>query len=160
MSTPATRPRPPSFPKVPFSRQLTVADAPLAEGTDRAPVTLRMPLSPVIRGRGALPLVPTSILFADPSYNAALASAPFGQPKPIVPPKDKVDKPMPESRGALLAVLYADRGRVNRTGSVTFMMDVAFERKLEGLALLQVDPFPKVNGDIVGVPGTFDRAAR
>ncbi|HWJ41117.1 MAG TPA: hypothetical protein VNT29_08280 [Candidatus Limnocylindrales bacterium] len=127
----------------PTDSKLTIEESPLAKGTERAPVTLRMPLAPVQRSRGALPLAPTSLVFTDPAYNVALASAPVEQRLPIQPP----NVTLPDSRGALFAVLYADRARVNRRGSVTFMIDIAFERKLPDFARAQLPA--SVSGDIV-----------
>jgi hypothetical protein len=147
---PDTRKRRETF-ITPASSRLTIEDAPLAAGAARAPVTLRMPLAPVQRSRGALPLAPASLVFTDPAYNAALASAPVEHRAAIQPPAVT----LPESRGALFAVLYADRGRVNRKGSITFMLDVAFERRLADFAGLQVPD--SVNGDIVETTtGSFE----
>src|SRR4051794_8996583 len=118
--------------------------ATIAEGESRAPVTLHMPLAPVGRARGALPLVPTSLLFIDPAYDAALSSAPYVADGRL----DKGEGP----RGALVASFYADRRRVNRKGSITFMADVAYEKKLDGRAQL----LGGATGDLKDSKGAFD----
>ena len=147
---PQTRVKPSAFAQ-PSMSTLTVADASkLPEGDARAPVTLRFPLAPVITARGALPLVPTSILFIDPAYNASLASAPAEKRERIEPQGAS----LPNTRGALSAVFYADRNRVNRKASVTFMFDLAFEKKLDPRLRATV---PNLDGDIVlPVAGELD----
>lgn len=120
--------------------------ATLAEGGGRAPVTLHLPLSPVVRSRGALPLAPTSILFIDPAYDAGLSSAPAEDRGRI----SGSGAPLKEGRGALFAVLAADRAHVNRRGTITFMFDLAFERKADRAARMALDK-NKVDGDIVSV---------
>ncbi|MDP9190661.1 MAG: hypothetical protein M3P06_03050 [Acidobacteriota bacterium] len=100
--------------------------ADVATGASRAPVTLRIPLAPVIRSRGALPLAPTSLLFTDPAYDAGLSTAP-ARAEGV----NRVSATGFAARGALLLTLQADRGRINRRSSVTFMIDLAYEKKPE-----------------------------
>lgn len=97
----------------------------LPRGSDRPPVTLRMPLFAVTRERGALPLEPATVLFMDPAYDASLASPPVEHAERISPPDN-----LPTGRGDLLFVLSADRGRINRRGTVVFMVDLRFEKRL------------------------------
>jgi len=140
---PDSREKPSSFtpPKV---LDLTTSASSLAEGDARAPVTLRMPLAPVIRARGALPLAPASLLFVDPSYNAGLSSQPAEHRALLTKPA--AAPPLPASRGALTCSLYADRNRINRKASVTFMVDLAFEKKLDALSR---DVRTDADGDII-----------
>lgn len=127
----------------------TSAEPALAIGDARAPVTLRLPLAPVVRSRGALPLAPTSLLFIDPAYDIGLSSAPAED-------RARISAKGADSRGALTAVLYADRARINRRTSVTFMMDLAYEKKLDGRAERLVTP--EADGDIIkdSAEGTFN----
>lgn len=101
----------------------------LVEGSaERAPLTLRMPLYPVARARGALPLTPASLIFSDPAFDRDLAG----------PPVSSIDRLTPkggaDERGELRLILSADRGRVNRRGVVTLMLDVAYEQRMDELA--------------------------
>lgn len=116
--------------------------AKIPNGDDRAPVTLRIPLAPVVRSRGALPLAPTSLLFTDPAYDTGLSSAPAEDHGRVHAPGVQ----LPESRGALALTLYADRGGINRRSSVTFMIDLAYERKLDAKGAA---PFVGVDGDLI-----------
>ena len=102
----------------------------IAGGGERAPLTLRMPLYPVVHGRGALPLTPATLVFGDPAYDRDLASPPVSARKPVsvIAPGEL------DHRGDLRMTLYADRGRVNRRGVVTLMLDVAYERRMDELA--------------------------
>ncbi|MDP9993826.1 hypothetical protein J2W28_004471 [Variovorax boronicumulans] len=97
----------------------------LASGADRAPVTLRIPIFPVTRERGALPLQPSTVLFMDPAYDADLASPPVEHAARLASADG-----LPQGRGDLLFVLSADRGRVNRRSTVTFMADFRFEKRI------------------------------
>ncbi|MHC2566375.1 hypothetical protein [Bradyrhizobium liaoningense] len=115
---------------------LTVADPAqpeLAQGSDRAPVTLRMSLYPVTAIRGALPLTPASLLFADPAYDRDLAGPPSGDGKRLEL-TDAARQLLPSGRGDLKLVLTADRGQLNRRGTVTFMLDARFERPMDDIA--------------------------
>jgi hypothetical protein len=141
---------------LPFASNLTVdsnepVEVKIPQGEGRAPVVLRMPLAPVVRSRGALPLAPASIVFHDPAYDAGLSSAPARVFDRLAP-----DPGVPEGRGELTAVLYADRDRVNRRASITFMMDVAFEKKADGVTRLKLDEDQTIDGDIVKSDGAFD----
>ncbi|OYT88700.1 MAG: hypothetical protein CFE43_21175 [Burkholderiales bacterium PBB3] len=102
----------------------------IAGGGERAPLTLRMPLYPVVQARGALPLTPATLVFGDPAYDRDLASPPVSARKPVsvIAPGEL------DHRGDLRMTLYADRGRVNRRGVVTLMLDVAYERRMDELA--------------------------
>jgi hypothetical protein len=122
--------KPVTLPEMPL--ELSSKTTGLAKGDARAPVTLRMPLAPVIRTRGALPLVPTSLLFVDRSYDAGLSSAP-AQVNMLLP-KPTAVPPLTGERGAVGLTLYADRSRINRKASITFMIDLAFEKKLDAFA--------------------------
>ncbi len=117
-------------------------------GPDRPPVTLRFPLFPVIKAYGALPIVPTSLIFVDPAYDAGLASAPVEARGRIAAPNVQLE---PMGRGELACVLYADRARVNRSASITFMIDIAFEKKVDGLARATFS----ADGDIASYTGAF-----
>jgi hypothetical protein len=115
---------------------LTIADPnqpELAHGNDRAPVTLRMPLYPVIAIRGALPLTPATLLFTDPAYNRDLAGPPASDGKRLEL-TEAARKLLPAGRGDLKLVLSADRNQLTRRGTVTFMLDVRFERPMDDVA--------------------------
>jgi hypothetical protein len=95
---------------------LTIADPnlpELAHGNDRAPVTLRMPLYPVIAIRGALPLTPATLLFTDPAYNRDLAGPPASDGKRLEL-TDAAKKLLPAGRGDLKLVLSADRNQLSQ----------------------------------------------
>lgn len=111
---------------------LAITDqAALAVGDDRPPVTLRWTLPAVTAVRGGMPLLPTTLLFVDPAYETGLANPPH-EKSVLLDTKDV--KGLPANRGAARAVFSADRGRVNRRGSVAFMVDARFERPPEALA--------------------------
>jgi hypothetical protein len=99
----------------------------LPSGKDRTPVTLRMPLFAKQQDRGVLPLVPSTVLFVDPSYDADLGSKP-AEHRARLPDNPEI----PKGRGDLALVLSADRARAHRRGTVTFMVDLRFERAAEG----------------------------
>jgi hypothetical protein len=103
----------------------------LAVGKDRPPLTLRWTLPAVTAIRGGMPLLPSTLLFVDPAYEAGLANPPHE--KSVLVDTQGV-KDLPANRGAVRAFFSADRGRVNRRGSVAFMADVRFERLPEALA--------------------------
>lgn len=100
----------------------------IPHGRDRAPVTLRIPLFAVTREHGALPLEPATLLFMDPAYDAGLSSQPVEAALRI--PERALSVAMSRGRGDMRFVLSADRGRVNRGASITFMADLSFERRL------------------------------
>jgi hypothetical protein len=104
------------------------AEQAIPYGKDRAPVTLRFPLFAVTRERGAVPLEPATLLFMDPAYDAGLASQPVEAALRI--PEKSPSAAMPRGRGDMRLVFSADRARVNRGASVTFMADLSFERRL------------------------------
>ncbi|MBS0348036.1 MAG: hypothetical protein JSR69_16425 [Proteobacteria bacterium] len=104
------------------------AEQAIPYGRDRAPVTLRFPLFAVTRERGAVPLEPATLLFMDPAYDDGLASQPVEAALRI--PEKSSSAAMPRGRGDMRFVLSADRARVNRGASITFMADLSFERRL------------------------------
>jgi hypothetical protein len=91
-------------------------------------VTLRFPLWPVLRDRGALAFEQSSLVFTDPAYDAGLSAPPHEAGGRVT-----LDDPsqLPVGRGALLAVLAGDRARINRKGTLTVMADLRFEKRLE-----------------------------
>jgi hypothetical protein len=103
----------------------------LAVGTDRPPVTMRWTMPAVTAIRGGMPLLPTTLLFVDPAYEAGLANPPHEK---IALLDTKGVTNLPANRGAARVIFSADRGRVNRRGSVAFMLDARFERPSEALA--------------------------
>ena len=112
----------------------------LPKGDLRAPVTMRMPLHVVTASQGALPLVPTTVLFTDPSYDAGLSSPPVEDSKPVYLKENS-------GRGDLRTILSIDRARINRWSTITLMADLRFEKRLpEHTRAVIAD---KVNGDIV-----------
>jgi hypothetical protein len=118
-------------------------DNALTFGVDRPPTTLRWRLPVVTTNRGGLALVPTTLLFVDPAYEEGLANPPNEDPL-LVP-----DIPnSPANRGRARAVFSADRARVNRRGSIAFMLDVRFEVPPSPFAR----PNKEVNGDLVVDP--------
>lgn len=119
----------------PQSKYALGVDQSIPHDQDRPPVTLRMPLFPVTRERGAMPLEPATVLFMDPAYDAGLASQPAEDARRIaLPPEQPPPAPphhaLPGGRGDMTFVLSADRGRVNRRATVTFMADLRFEKRL------------------------------
>ncbi|MBP7616321.1 MAG: hypothetical protein KA756_11765, partial [Steroidobacteraceae bacterium] len=109
-------PVPQLAPEAPFA--LGVGQS-IPHGDDRAPVTLRFPLFAVTRERGAMPLEPATLLFMDPAYDAGLASQPSEDAQRI--PEKATPPALPQGRGDMMFVLSADRARMNRGASVTFM---------------------------------------
>jgi len=93
-----------------------------------APLTLRMPLYPILQERGALPLRPVSLLFNDPAYNRDLAGPPAAHARRIAATGAR------EDRGAVLFELAADRASASLRGTVTFMVDLRYERRLDDIA--------------------------
>ncbi len=125
----------------------------IPHGDSRPPVTLRLPLMPVVSSRGALPLPPNSLIFIDSTYDTDLGSAPARDDHRRVSSVRLRDplRPLPVDRGDLFVTLYADRSRVNRRASVTFMIDFAFERPLAAAAQATAE----ASG--LGVDGDFVR---
>lgn len=105
----------------------------LPGGASRAPVTLRFPLWPVLRERGALALEPTSLLFIDPAYNAGLSAPPYEVSQRV---KAQI---LPQRSGELRTVFAADRQRVNRQGTVTLMADLRFEKPLNAGEIIAIE---------------------
>ncbi|SCX87794.1 papain-like cysteine protease family protein [Nitrosospira sp. Nsp13] len=127
--------------------------AEIAWGVDRAPTTLSIALSPVLRGRGALPLEPSSLLFIDPAYDAGLAGPPVEDAKRLqIPATPTEEQPLPKGRGDLMFILACDRQRANRNATLTLMADMRFERPLEARARAQLAedlaPDPAPDGDL------------
>lgn len=102
-------------------------------GSERAPLTLRMPLYPMLQARGSLPLTPSTLIFSDPTYDRDLANPPFSTVDKLKA-TGHLDPHDVDQRGDLRLVLSADRGRVNRRGVVTLMLDIAYERRMDELA--------------------------
>jgi hypothetical protein len=99
-------------------------------GAERASLTLRIPLYPVMQAKGALGLTPATLIFSDPAYDRDLAGPPASARKPLTTTTpDQLDH-----RGDLRLSFYVDRGRVNRHGVVTLMLDIAYERRMDELA--------------------------
>lgn len=119
----------------------TVTNLPagLSKGSARAPVSLRMNLSPVLRERGALPLQNAALLFTDPAYDIDLAAPPYDDRKTL-------SETQPGNRGQLELVLYADRRRINRRATVTLMVDVRYQKNMD--ARLRAMLGEKVDGDL------------
>ncbi|MGK5032686.1 hypothetical protein [Janthinobacterium sp. MDT1-19] len=119
----------------------------LVEGSvERSSLTLRMPLYPVMQAQGALALTPATLIFSDPAYDRDLAGPPASARVVLEAnaPND-LDK-----RGDLRLTFYADRGRVNRTGVVTMMLDIAYERRMDELAQAAAERAGAVpGGDLV-----------
>jgi hypothetical protein len=105
----------------------------LPGGASRAPVTLRFPLWPVLRERGALALEPTSLLFIDPAYNAGLSAPPYEVSQRV---KAQI---LPQRSGEVRTVFAADRQRVNRQGTVTLMTDLRFEKPLNAGEIIAIE---------------------
>jgi hypothetical protein len=120
----------------------------LSEGEERAPLTLRLPLYPVTTARGALPLTPATLLFADPAYDRDLAGPPTEDGRVLQLSPTEKDK-LPRARGDLRLVLAADRGRINRRGVVTFMLDVRHERPMDDLAQARTAGKVAPGGDLM-----------
>ena len=134
-------------PGLPYDLAIDQEDQ-LPRGDRRAPVTLRMPLWPILPSRGALPLEPSTLVFIDPAYDAGLAVPPFEDVQRVVldaPPKPE-SNPATPGRGDLNLVLSSDRRRVNRRGVVTLMVDLRFEAKLDRRLRERLDD--KVDGDL------------
>ena len=87
------------------------------------PVTLRMPLSPILRDRGALPLPRHSLIFCDPSYDDSLGSKPEMHKLQV----SGVDPDLVNARGPLYGYLYTDRNKADLQGRIILMVDLAFE---------------------------------
>jgi hypothetical protein len=99
----------------------------LPYGETRPPVTLRMPLSPILAQRGALPMPRHSLVFSDPDYDRSLGSMPEIAKLVIKP------NPFPsgfDNRGQLYGYLYADRAKSEVNGRLLLMADFSFERPL------------------------------
>ncbi|MCK6375930.1 MAG: hypothetical protein L6Q69_17790 [Zoogloea sp.] len=108
--------------------ELSTAGEALPGGPSRAPVTLRFPLWPVLRDRGGLAFEQSSLVFTDPAYDEGLSAPPHEQSGRVTLADASQ---LPGGRGALLAVLAADRARINRKGTLTLMADLRFEKRLE-----------------------------
>jgi len=136
-------------------KQTSPANPKLPFGKDRAPVTLRIPLFPVVPTRGALPLEPLSLLFVDPAYDMDLAAPPAEDARRLVLPKEEAP---PKGRGALLFVLSGDRQRMNRKGTLTVMADIRFERRLDERQLERISAHADGDlkpGQTISVPLTL-----
>jgi hypothetical protein len=106
--------------------------AALRSGPQRPPVSLRLPLSIVTTARGALPLVPATVLVTDPAYDQELGSPPHSS-------RFTIDESA-GGRGQIVASFKTDRAAYDLKSSIAFMIDIAYERRLE--------PDPSFDGDL------------
>jgi hypothetical protein len=122
------------------SMLLSIPSADPIGNPDGPPVTLTFPLYAVNPDRGSLPLVPTTLLFMDPAYNRDLSSIPHVDSR-----KFQLDQSLvlPNGRGELQGRLMADASKVDRTGSLTLLYDVRFEKSMSELEQ------EKVKGDVL-----------
>lgn len=95
--------------------RLDPASPVMPHGGSGPPVTLQIRMNPVTRSRGSLPLVPVSLLFIDPAYDASLGSDPHMDQR-------RVDKGVQAGK---TFTLYADRSKANRKASVVFMASIS-----------------------------------
>lgn len=108
----------------------TATDQPLIEGEDRAPVTLRFPLYPVSRSRGALPMNVSSLLFNDPAYDRDLVNVPASE-SILLESSLVVSTTVSPSRGQPRIMLHADRGQLGCRETLTLMLDLRLEVPLD-----------------------------
>jgi hypothetical protein len=88
----------------------------------RPAVTIDVPLAVVSRSRLALPLVPTTLVFADPAYDALATTTAFQTRRTF----------SPTSGGPVTIALAADREPYYPSESVGFMFDVRNEKRENG----------------------------
>ncbi len=124
-NTPFTIPSLPNFPGFLLSRTAGVM---LPFGQTRPPITMRMALSPVLSGRGALPLPRHSLVFSDPDYDRSLGSMPAMHKLPVL----NITDAGLLRRGQLNGYLYADRKKAELDGRLLVMADFSFDRPLPG----------------------------
>jgi hypothetical protein len=127
----------------------------LAGGPSGAPLTLRMPLYPVTQAHGALPLTAVSLLFHDPAYNRDLAGPPASHIGPVAVAAADVQA----GRGALLFELAADRASAMLNGTVTFMLDLRYERRLDEIAQRKAEDKQTAPGGDLDLSKAAPRAA-
>jgi hypothetical protein len=92
----------------------------MKSGARRPAVALDLPLAVVSRSRLALPLVPTTLIFADPAYDAVATTTAFQTRRTFSPPPPN---------GPVTIALAADRESYHPSESVGFMFDVRNERR-------------------------------
>jgi hypothetical protein len=105
---------PPSLANVPESG--------MKSGQRRPAVTLDLPLAVVSRSRLSLPLVPTTLVFADPAYDAVATTTAFQARRTF----------SPTGGGPVSIALAADRETYHSSESVGFMFDVRNEKRDNG----------------------------
>lgn len=118
-------PRPEDWPK-PLANK---PDAGMKSGARRPAVTLDLPLAVVSRTRLALPLVPTTLVFADPAYDAVATTTAFQTRRTY----------SPQSGAPVTIALAADREPYYPTESVGFMFDARNEKRDENGDWVAVD---------------------
>ncbi|MHC2435917.1 hypothetical protein ACVMB0_003292 [Bradyrhizobium sp. USDA 4451] len=108
-------PQPKDWPK-PLANQ---PDTGMKSGAHRPAVALDLPLAVVSRSRLALPLVPTTLVFADPAYDAVATTTAFQTRRTF----------SPTAGGPVTIALAADREPYHPSESVGFMFDVRNEKR-------------------------------
>lgn len=94
----------------------------MKSGARRPAVTLDLPLAVVSRSRLALPLVPATLVFADPAYDAVATTTAFQTRRTFSSQKD----------GPVTIALAADREPYYASESVGFMFDARKEKRENG----------------------------
>jgi hypothetical protein len=120
------------------SLTLSTSTAPLAVGEELPPISLRFPLYPVAESCGALPLMPATIVFGDPAYDRDLSGLPFSDERLLAQGAGSGNG-APTDRGRLRLSFFADRWQVNRSDSVTLMLDLRYEKPLPDKAQIAAD---------------------
>jgi hypothetical protein len=95
----------------------------MKSGQRRPAVALDLPLAVVSRTRLALPLVPTTLVFADPAYDAVATTTAFQTRRTFSPPAPN---------GPVTIALAADRETYHSSESVGFMFDTRNEKRENG----------------------------
>lgn len=115
-----------SYSAADYRLPVTDADS-LAIGGDRPPLTLRLALFPVTETRGALPLLPLTLLFRDPAFDRDLAGEPASIARPVA---GVADADADAGRGRLQFWLQAERPQIQCGTSVSLMLDLRYEMPL------------------------------
>ncbi|HKS21330.1 MAG TPA: hypothetical protein VJZ76_00925 [Thermoanaerobaculia bacterium] len=109
---------------LPVDKELTLTPpgggAELPGGRNRLPVTLEWPLAPVSTERGAVPLRPVSVLFADQAYDEELTTQPLDA---------RADVTLNPDPGRMRIVFSVDRRAAEINGRIAVMVDLRFERR-------------------------------